>query len=334
MPFQQNVTILLLAAFTWGVGNAITGLTAGKYNSESILIPPLLIAIANTLGGLVFLGLTLGVLVARRRRDEPPIRTTLAGIARQRWAALGAGASKGLNTGFYVLSATHASATVSLVLESTYVVWTALFAAVTMRTKEGTKWVVRAVLLVTAAALVAGYSNSPGGGKSLLGNVGGLIAALSYATFVSMWARVTKDLKRFEEKLVATGALLTFSLLTLLCITVCAIVFASPSDKKIFDAISAADFSLQLLNGMLVVGVVYLLVTIGLASISSRADSSVLGSGILTLSIPFTLLTETVAGRVSPTVLQLLGVGLFMAAFVWISRPNASRRTERRTGDS
>lgn len=307
--------MLTLAALVWGLGNALTGLTAAKYVSSHSLLPGIDISLANTVGGVLLL---VGVHILRRmraqRRTEPtPHRSPADRTGR----AIMAGLLKGLNTCCFVFAATYLVATRALVLESTYVVWSVILGAASIKhTSSPVLMVSRALLLSVGAFLVSDSRADPGQGN-LIGPLFGLLAGISYAGFLYVWSSIADDLSTFDSQVSHTLHLLTVSLLTIFAVTGTSVGLFRSQWWVPFTHISGSDTALQTFNGTCVVGIVYLLITIGMRRIGKAGGSSgAVAAFCLSLSIPFTLLTEMLLGRVSPTSVQLFGLVLFMVCFV------------------
>ncbi len=233
-----------------------------------------------------------------------------------------AGGFKGANTILFVLSTVYIVATQSLIFESTYVIWSLITGVILLRRRTSVvPAVLKALLLFIGIILVSGQTSlSLGTTYSALGATFGLFAGLSFAFYLYPWSFLTRNLESFGSKLVATGFLLTISTITICFLSELLSFVLLGEVWTPFVSLKFSDLVLQFFNGTLVIGVVYLLVTIGMRILrDSREGSNFVAAICLSFSIPFTLLTELVIGKFVPTALQLIGVSLFIVGFVLIS---------------
>lgn len=314
----RGLLILLSAAFVWGIGNAVTGITAAKYLPSGSLLPAIDISLANTVGGLLFLFMIL-IAVGRINRDgtEP----TEHDVPFQRKTqAICAGALKGINTCCFVFSTTYIVATQSLVLESTYILWSvALTLLYSRRRPAVASTIMRALLLCVGVLLVSNHLHAFRQ-ANVLGFVFGISAGLSYAGFLFLWTFVTDRLNTFRAKLISTGRLLVISAATIVCLTELASLLWQGRWWTPFTHLAMRDLIVQTVNGAFVIGVVYLLVTVGMANLKATLEGpSIIAAFCLSFSIPFTLLPEFIIGKFVPTPSQLVGIGTFMVGFILMS---------------
>lgn len=307
----SGISIIFLAAFVWGIGNAVVGITAHKYLDANSILPGVDIALANTVGGIAFL--IVCSIAFTRDSSESPVRV-LPLPRGQTWVA---GAMKGLNTCFFVLAVTHIPATDALVLESSYVLLSPLLAMLIGRKRIGLEAWAMALLLLVGILLVQGVGSHGGDAIDSAGVAYGLAAGLSYALFLFAWAPATARLRDAATQVKATMVLLSVALVTLLIGGEIASLVEQQSVWVPFGQLSAVDAVVQLVNGAFVVGVVYLLITIGLQRLQATGRTANVAASLgLAFAIPFTLLAELAANRIGPTALQLLGIALFMVGFV------------------
>lgn len=304
----KAIITLLSGALLWGLGNALTGFTAAKYAAHDSLLPAIDIALANTIGGLSFLWL-IEVALYRKVVAQKGLRTTDVGLA---------GFFKGLNTCLFVFSATYSAATKSLIFESTYVVWSVIFSFWFLK-----KRVRPAAATIRAGCLLTGVFLLASDGLRLelsRGVFWGLSAGFTYAAFLAVWSHVTDRLSTPRQSVQATTRLLLFSLATILIVSFVLALIVRRAIWIPFAALAVGDTVLQTVNGALVVGLVYLIVTSGMAALRTAGESSsVIASVCLVFSIPFTLLPEYIVGKFLPTSEQLVGMALFCVAFVLLS---------------
>ncbi len=332
----RGAAVLLAASLVAGVGNAVTGFTAHEYVSSGSLLPGVDIALANTIGGLTFV---VGAIFARMlivHRSRKGVERTSSSarlLLRDRRSLLG-GAFKGANTCLFVFSTVYIVATQSLVFESTFVIWSLILGVVFLGRKTssisaGLKTLIlfAGVLLVSGQAeMKLGFTISP------TGALFGLLAGVSFALYLFSWSFVTKNLASLGSKLAATCVLLSISTLTIM-------VFSEALSLAIlglwwvpFASLRPSDVALQTLNGVFVIGVVYILITLGMNLLrNSQEGASFIASAILSFMIPLTLVSEFVIGKFYPTTLELVGMLLFMIGFILISANLSQPRDARGT---
>ena len=316
----RGVAVLLGAAVIWGIGNAVTGFSSAKHRLSGSPLPAVDIALANTLGGL---GLLVLLLLGTRGSRKP---TTAAGnndvFFRGPLRSAIAGALKGLNTCLFVLSTVYVVATQSLVLESTYIVWAVGMAVVFRHQRVGLLSVIaKTLLLCVAVLLVTNPPRFTASSADLLGIGAGLSAGLSYAAFLFIWDDITRDLQTIHAKTRATTMLLGTSAATILLGTEALVLLLHRKWWLPFLHIAPQDVLVQFFNGVFVVGVVYLLVTVGMSCLrDSPGGASVIAAFCLSFAIVFTLLTECLVRKFSPAAPQLVGIVLFLGAFAWLTR--------------
>lgn len=313
----RGYVFLLCAALGWGVGNAVTGITAAKYALTTPVLAAVDIALANTLGGLTF----LGGLVVIWRKSTPSGGRADSNVNLLDVKTLVSGALKGLNTCLFVLSVTYIVATKSLVLESTYVLWAVLLSVLfSTRSIPVLATSSKALLLCIGAFLVSGTAGTNEGSQPVTGIVFGLSAGLSYAGYLLIWSRVTEVLKDTLGQLRSTAKLLVVSAVTIVLVTEGFVGISTGFPWIPLGTLGSRDVYLQTANGVLVIGVVYLFITIGMGNLKDAAEgASVIAAFCLSLSIPITLLVEWAIGKFAPSLVQLLGGVLFIVAFVSMS---------------
>jgi drug/metabolite transporter (DMT)-like permease len=319
----RGFLIILFAAFIWGIGNAITGNTAQKYAYTGSLFPAIDIALANTLGGLFFLGISLLISYITDRFTSTSNSQNYVGLIASyaNKQSILSGALKGANTCLFVFSTTYIVATQSLIFESTYIFWSLLLSMLFLSRKVPLIATgLRTGILFVGVVLVSGQISLESGVSNQWGPIFGLFAGFSYALFLFFWSHTTNNLSGLKSQLAATSLLLTISLLTILLLTGCISLILFKSVWLPFSHLDLSDILLQTINGSFVVGLVYLLITIGMADLrSAREGSSFIAAFCLSFSIPFTLLPEYMLNKFIPTSLQLFGVFLFMIGFILMS---------------
>jgi drug/metabolite transporter (DMT)-like permease len=219
----------------------------------------------------------------------------------------------------FVASTTYIVATQSLVYESTYIVWSLVLGVAFLAQRANVaSSTLKTVLMLAGVLLVSGETNLYGSNPTF-GAVFGISAGLTFALYLFSWSFVTKNLASIRSKLIATGILLVISIVTI-------IVFAEVASLSLLRTIwlpltslKPSDVLLQSINGGLVIGVVYLLLTTGMTALrSTREGASYLAAILISFMIPFTLLTEFAIGKFVPTYPQLFGVSLFMVGFALV----------------
>jgi drug/metabolite transporter (DMT)-like permease len=327
-----GVLTILFAALCWGIGNAVTGLTAHEYLSSGSMLPAVDIALANTIGGLAFVSvaLLLNTAITSKSSVKAGLKMSepIPPVLRSKNSLL-AGAFKGANTCLFVLSTTYIVATQSLIFESTYILWSLVFGVTLLgRRASFRSALLKALLMLVGVLLVSGQTSlriQPG--YPTLGPIYGLSAGLSYALYLFAWSFVTRDLNSLKSKLVSTGVLLTISTLTILGFSELLSLLLLHMWWTPFINLKTSDVFLQTLNGCLVIGVVYLLLTTGMSALrNAREGANFIAAILLSFSIPFTSLSELTLGKFIPTVSQLFGIFLFMVGFILISISTLERR--------
>lgn len=320
----RGFLILLFAAFVWGIGNAVTGITAQKYADTGSLFPAIEIALANTLGGLFFLGIALLTfyLIERYTSNSDFPENYFGLIASfSNLQSFFSGALKGANTCLFVFSTTYIVATQSLIFESTYIFWSLVLSVLFLSRKfQIISTALRTGLLFLGVILVSGQTSLVTNISSFWGGLFGLFAGLSYALFLFLWSRTTNNLSDLKSQLAATSFLLTISLITILVVTEIISLLFLRNLWLPFTQLDATDFLLQTINGVFVVGLVYLLITIGMTYLKGANEgSNFIAALCLSFSIPFTLLPEYVLNKFTPTGVQIAGIFLFMIGFILMS---------------
>lgn len=328
----RGAVTLLLAAFFWGIGNTITGLTAQEYLASDSLFAAVDIALANTAGGLSFVTILLFIraMILKTPASKSDSRESLRlrHYYRNKHSLL-AGALKGANTSLFVLSTTYIVATQSLVFESIYIFWSLLLGIVFFTRKiPSVSTVLKAFLLFTGVILASGQTFLQLASENLMsGAFFGILAGLTYAFYLFFWSLVTKDLESLTSQLVSTFILLTISLLSIITLSEIVSAILLHNWWIPFTNLNPSDVVLQTLNGVLVIGVVYSLVTIGMSNLrKAREGANFVAAICLSFSIPFTLLAEFVIGKFIPTGAQLVGTALFVVGFALMSATMSKTR--------
>jgi drug/metabolite transporter (DMT)-like permease len=236
---------------------------------------------------------------------------------------------KGANTLLFVLAATHIAATEALVLESAYVVFSLALAAVFARARPDLRMWGEGTLLLVGVVLVQGVANHGGSTADAAGVAFGIGAALTYTLFLVAWAVVTEPLAQLTVQVTATLVLLLVALASLFLGGELAQAAQGASFWLPLSELSTGAALLQLLNGVFVVGVVYLLITIGLQRLQDAPHgANTLASLALVFAIPFTLIAEVIMGRLTPSITQLAGVIVFMVAFAILARDDNAGKSK------
>ncbi len=335
----RGIATIMLAALFWGIGNTITGLTAQQYRASSSLLAAVDIALANIAGGLSFVTVSLfikAIIVGSpASRSDGKESMRLRPYYRNKHALL-AGAMKGVNTSLFVSSTIYIVATQSLVFESIYIFWSLLLgiAFFTRRTPL-VSTVLKAFLLFSGVILVSGYNSLQLASENLMaGAIFGILAGLTYAFYLFFWSFITKDLESLTSQLASTFVLLAISLVSILALSEVVSVTFLHNWWIPFANLKLWDIVLQTLNGVLVIGIVYLLITIGMSNLKkTREGANFIAAICLSFSIPFTLLAEFVIGKFTPTVVQLVGIALFVVGFILlsVSLPRTNTQNQRGT---
>jgi len=322
-PIVQGTGILLLASVFWGLGNALVGLTAQKYLVSGSSFPAIDIALANTLGGVFFITIwhIIKAKSTNSTNESLSIKQTISHYFHNKKALFG-GALKGANTSLFVLSATYIMATQAVVFESTYIVWSLIFAIIFyMRKVPIVSSVLKAALIFTGVILVSGQTTWHITSEYFsFGAIFGLLAGVTYASYLLFWSFVSKDLGDPESQCVSTIFLLLIAFVTIIVFSEIVGLVLLHKLRVPFSSLEFGDMLLQFFNGVMVMGIVYLLVTIGMNKVKrAREGANYIAAICLSFSIPFTLFIEFLVGKFMPTWLQLIGLLFFMIGFILMS---------------
>lgn len=319
---RAGLAILLLAALIWGLGNAATGLSAMKYRSHNSLLPGIDISLVNTLGGLAFL---LAISGTFRNTVKSSVPSRIGLFPRN---ALAAGILKGANTCLFVFSTTQITASEALVFESTYILWSVALAVLILRKHIALGPTIFHVLLLISGVLLMSDLGLVSMTPSAAGTFFGLAAGLTYAAFLSFWSRVTDELEGFQSQLYWTTRLLAVSGITIVLVTQIASLIWQHRLWIPFRAIAPVDLLIQFINGCLVVGAVYLLVTLGMTRVRiATGGSSVVAAFCMSFSIPFTVIPEIIVGKFVLSTYRAVGIVMFMSGFALLNA-SLSRRSK------
>lgn len=330
-PIVQGTGILLLASVFWGLGNALVGLTAQKY-LVSGLFPAIDIALSNTLGGIFFITMwhILKIKSTNSTKENFSIKRSINHYFHNKKALLG-GALKGANSALFVLSATYIMATQAVVFESTYIVWSLIFTIIFyMRKVPAVSSVLKVVLLFTGIIFVSGQTTWHITSEYFyFGAIFGLLAGVTYASYLLFWSFVSKDLENPESQRVSTIFLLSIAFVTIIVLSEIVGLVLLHKLRVPFSSLEFGDMLLQFFNGVMVMGIVYLLVTIGMNKVKrAREGANYIAAICLSFSIPFTLFIEFLVGKFIPTWLQLIGLLFFMIGFVLMSITLSNNTTD------
>jgi len=314
----KGILIILLASFIWGVGNFITGYTANKYIESKTLFPAIDIALSNTLGGIFFLSFFSFFNNGINFRKN---KTVIKNKKRERKITMLSGFFKGANTCLFVFSTTFIVATEALILENTYIIWSLLFVFFSKRKISHFPLIIQTLILGIGLFLITNHGVQIN--KSMLSFKGlyfGLGAGLSYALFLFFWSEIAKELDYLEIQLKGTLQLLLISIISISLFTWLYSLFFLNSFWIPFRSLEGIDLLLQFINGIFVVGLTYLLITVGMNQLKNTLTGSAFITALgLSFAVPFTLLPEFIIGKFIPTTIQIIGVIFFMVGFTLIN---------------
>lgn len=320
--------VLLAAALAWGVGNAFTGMTARRYAEGHSALPAMDIALANTLGGILLLLLYRAVTSFKGRGNSAP-RELAGGDGARRRRLLEAGSLKGANTCLFVLAASFVAATQSLVLESTYVVWTLVLTSTQRRAFPSPARLVDVLALVIATVLTVQVAEGLPHSDVARGIPIGLFAGLTYAFFLTTWSPAAKQLTTLPSQVEGTVHMLAVALSAILVGSECVALLQTGALWVPGTHIRLLDLLLQTANGALVVGVTYILLTIAMQRLARATTNSALYAAMgLSFAIPTTLFTELLLTSFELTLSQVIGLALFLVIFVRLARVDLGERGE------
>jgi drug/metabolite transporter (DMT)-like permease len=316
----KGIGILIISALVWGIGNTITGITASKYADNSSVLASFEIAIANISGGLSLLFL-LKLLSWGFAKNKVP-GTPLMRKETSEWKTiLLAGVVKGANTFLFILSTVFIASTNSLVLESTYIVWTLLYVVIVYNSRLNLKLIVPFSFGLFAGIMLLSLNpdtiyniNLPGGGVAIA-------AGICYAVYLLSWSRISHNMIGFVKSVGYTIKLLSVSFFT---VFVLAELFSLLGTKSLLiptTNISVTDFLVQYINGLFVIGVVYLLITIGMNILQNEhKHTGYISAVCLSMSIVFAACSESLFKSAIPSPAYLIGIVVFMISFIVLSK--------------
>ncbi|MFC2095280.1 hypothetical protein ACFLSW_02435 [Candidatus Bipolaricaulota bacterium] len=329
----EGLLIILLAAFFWGIGSAVAGITAHDYMQSGSLLPAIEIALSNTLGGLVSITSVIMIRRAiRRRRSNVKSIDQLVPLA---WFGyrdlrfLFAGVLKGVSPCLFVAATTYVVASQAMVLQGTYIVWSVILALVFLRRRIAPlPALTKAVVLLAGVTLVSGQTELQlSEQQHLLGSGLGLAAGLGHAAFLFLWSRVTENLVDLRMQLAATQRLLAIAVLAILVTASLACILVSGAWWIPFTHLDRVDIVGQVINGFFAVGSAFVLITVGIGRLRSSGEATGYITALgLSFSVPFALVPELIIGRFTPTPLQLLGIFLFMLGFIFVGTNSSGAR--------
>lgn len=314
----KGLLLILLAALIAGIGNAVIGFSAQKYQNSDSLFPAIDISLANTLGGIIFLSLASLMKIGKRPLNTESYNN-FKFIDKK---SLLSGVFKGANTCFFVFSTTYIVATKSLVLESTYILWAFIISAITISRKiRLLTSLFYTLLLLSGAFFITNQTNvNILSGNNTLGIIYGISAGITFALFLYYWTLVSHGLETYNQQIMSTRLLLIISFIT---ISFCSAVIYYSIYHKVwipFAHIMIYDLAAQSINGIFEMGLVYLIITKGMHILkNAEQGANFITAFGMSFAIPFTLLPEFIYGKFYPSSFQFLGIFLFMIGFILMS---------------
>lgn len=317
-PIIKGAIVIFAAAFIWGIGNFVTGFTARKYLESGSLFPAIDIALANTIGGILFVYLLYNLsrffVVSQDRGKKTKV------FVGNNFAIL-SGILKGMNTCLFVFATTYIAATQALIFENTYILWSLLFVIILSNNSSFLPISIQALVLCVGVFLISDqgiqFDNNT---EYVTGVTFGLGAGISYALFLRFWSNITKQLDHLQLQALGTLYLLIISFLSILVFTQAYSLLFLKSFWMPFTSLIGIDICLQLVNGIFVVGVTYLLITVGMSLLKdSKEGANFITALGLSFAMPFTLLPELIIGKFIPSLIQMFGIIFFMIGFILMS---------------
>jgi threonine/homoserine efflux transporter RhtA len=152
---------------------------------------------------------------------------------------------------------------------------------------------------------------------NLLGGSVAVIAGITYAIYLLSWSRISHKMTGFEKSVEYTIKLLSVSFAILF---VLAQIFSLIENKSLLlptANIIVTDFIVQYINGFFVIGVVYLLITIGMNILQNEyKNTGYISAVCLSLSIIFAVCSESIFKKSIPSVTYLIGIIIFVLSFI------------------
>ncbi|MEO1530468.1 MAG: EamA family transporter [Planctomycetota bacterium] len=319
----EGFAVALAAAFFWGIGNTASKWTIERYPLSAFDVSFLKYLSAGILLAIAGVGYKL---ITKAPGNFLPSEF-LSFSRRYRYAAI----AKGLNIYFWLLAAAYSSASLTAALENLHIFWTSLLLTLTLGANLPRNWFGLCFVILLGAFFIADIENA--NETWAAGVVLGILSGASFSAFSVLWSVRPSVPIQMWQRAIEMGALLIVSGLILLPIHFFVNELWLHGPRIPFTDISGLDLLVQSLNGVLGIGITYFLISESLYKLQSFSVRSSLFVGLgLSFVVPITAISEFVVIGNDWTLVQLIGVGLFVAGYtlfrgaVILSQPEERRR--------
>jgi drug/metabolite transporter (DMT)-like permease len=298
----------VLAAFCWSLGNIGFRWSASRVPGSNFEIAVINYAVA---------GLTLIVWGATMRRSEET-RGPILFPALPRFLA--ASFFKSLNTYCWILSVSFIPAAFASTLENLHVVWAALALMLVFGIQLPKVWMYGSVLVLVGGALVTRVAVYGFAGIHTFGFAAALLSGLAFAAFYLLWTGQGSRPRARSERAIEMGGVLSMALVFLFPIHMLASAIWPSYVGALFGRLPVPDLWMQAANGIIGIGLTYLLIAEALHRMRSvgAAGSFLLGFA-MSSAVPLTLLLEVVILGVPAEPSQWVGAAMFSFGFIFVA---------------
>jgi drug/metabolite transporter (DMT)-like permease len=298
----------VLAAFCWSLGNIGFRWSASRVPGSTFDIAVVNYAVA---------GLTLMVWGALRRRSDhagEPMRFP----ALPRFLA--ASLFKSLNTYSWILSVSFIPASFASTFENLHVVWAALALMLVFGIQLPKVWMYGSVLVLVGGALVTRVAVYGFAGIHTFGFTAALVSGLAFAGFYLLWTGDGSRPRARSERAIEMGGVLSMALVFMFPIHMLASAVWPSYVGAQFGQLPIPDLRLQAGNGIIGIGLTYLLIAEALHRMRSvgAAGSFLLGFA-MSSAVPLTLLLEFVLLGAPVEPFQWIGAAMFSFGFIFVA---------------
>jgi drug/metabolite transporter (DMT)-like permease len=296
--------VAVLAALCWSLGNIAFRWTAQRVQHSTFEV-----AVVNY----VVAGATLLAWGAVLRRFEPshqPIQFP----SLPRFVAVSL--LKAINTYCWILSVATIPAAAASALENTHPLWAALPLVLLFGVRLPKTWIYGSVLVVMGAALVTKTAVYGFDALSAQGFAAALISGLAFAGFYVLWAGKGERPPFRSQRAIEMGSVMSMACILLFPIHVLVSALSPSATPALFGTLPRLDLLLQSVNGLIGIGLTYLLVGEALHRMRSvgTASSFLLGFA-MSFAVPMTLALESLILGTPVEPFQWMGACIFFFGF-------------------
>lgn len=298
----------VLAALCWSLGNIAFRWTASRVPDSTFETAVVNYTVA---------GLTLLIWGAVMRRSEHP-REPIQFPALPRFLA--ASLCKSINTYCWILSVSFIPAASAAALENMHVVWAALVLMLALGIPLPKVWMYGSVFLLVGGALVTRVAVYGFAGISTFGFAAALISGLAFAGFYLLWNGDGTRPPTRSHRAIGMGSVLSMALVFLFPIHMLASTMWPGMAAGFFGSLPYLELATQAANGMVGIGLTYLLIGEALHRMRTvgAAGSFLLGFA-MSSAVPLTLLLEFLILGVTVEPSQWMGAAMFSFGFIFVA---------------